>query len=197
MQQHRIKRIWLRAQPDRNMSNKMASKAKKQAEPDQNTPEAAEAASLDAAQQTIKTLMKLGKERGFVTHDELNAALPAEDYTSEQIDDVMSSLSEMGVSVVDSAESDSDDEAAEEGRAAGNLSDSDVSGTDDPVRMYLRARRYIRTGSSVPETSLSDRLPAARPSSAASSSLSLSALSTTDTPISLKDDITSSICSDV
>ena len=82
MQQHRIKRIWLRAQPDRNMSNKMASKAKKQAEPDQNTPEAAEAASLDAAQQTIKTLMKLGKERGFVTHDELNAALPAEDYTS-------------------------------------------------------------------------------------------------------------------
>ena len=55
------------------MSNKMASKAKKQAEPDQNTPEAAEAASLDAAQQTIKTLMKLGKERGFVTHDE---ALP-------------------------------------------------------------------------------------------------------------------------
>jgi RNA polymerase primary sigma factor len=35
--------------------------------------------------------MKLGKERGFVTHDELNAALPAEDYTSEQIDDVMSS----------------------------------------------------------------------------------------------------------
>ena len=48
------------------MSNKMASKAKKQAEPDQNTPEAAEAAGLDAAQQTIKTLMKLGKERGFV-----------------------------------------------------------------------------------------------------------------------------------
>ena len=84
----------------------MASKAKKQVEPDQNTPEAAEASSLDAAQQTIKTLMKLGKERGFVTHDELNAALPAEEYTSEQIDDVMSSLSEMGVSVVDSAESD-------------------------------------------------------------------------------------------
>ena len=82
----------------------MASKAKKQVESEQNTPEAAEASSLDAAQQTIKTLMKLGKERGFVTHDELNAALPAEEYTSEQIDDFMSSLSEMGVSVVDSAE---------------------------------------------------------------------------------------------
>ena len=45
----------------------MASKAKKQVESEKNTPEAAEASSLDAAQQTIKTLMKLGKERGFVT----------------------------------------------------------------------------------------------------------------------------------
>ena len=77
MQQHRVKRIRLAAQPDRNMCNKMASKAKKQAESEQNMPEAAEATSLDAAQQTIKALMKLGKERGFVTHDELNAALPA------------------------------------------------------------------------------------------------------------------------
>jgi hypothetical protein len=50
MQQCRGKHLRLRAKPDRNMSNKMASKAKKQAEPDQNTPEAAEAASLDAAQ---------------------------------------------------------------------------------------------------------------------------------------------------
>src|SRR6056300_933180 len=162
MQQHRIKRIWLRAQPDRDMSNKMASKAKKQAEPDQNTPEAAEAASLDAAQQTIKTLMKLGKERGFVTHDELNAALPAEDYTSEQIDDVMSSLSEMGVSVVDSTESDGDDDAAEEGRAAGNLSDSDVSGTDDPVRMYLREMGSVELLSREGEIAIAKRIEAGR-----------------------------------
>ena len=83
-----------------------------------------EAASLDAAQQTIKALLKLGKDRGFVTHDELNAALPAEEYTSEQIDDVMSTLNEMGVSVVDSAESDDDTDEAEDGnedgRASGN-----------------------------------------------------------------------------
>ena len=144
------------------MSNKMASKAKKQAEPDQNTPEAAEAAGLDAAQQTIKTLMKLGKERGFVTHDELNAALPAEDYTSEQIDDVMSSLSEMGVSVVDSAESDNDEDATEEGRAAGNLSDSDVSGTDDPVRMYLREMGSVELLSREGEIAIAKRIEAGR-----------------------------------
>ena len=119
----------------------MAVKAKKQVEPETNTPDANQTSSADAAQQNIKTLIKLGKERGFVTHDELNAALPAEEYTSEQIDDVMSSLSEKGVSVVDSAETDEnneDEEQAEGGKVAGNLSDSDVSGTDDPVRMYLR-----------------------------------------------------------
>ena len=84
----------------------MATKAKKQADTDQTARDASETASLDAAQQTIKTLLKLGKDRGFVTHDELNAALPTEDFTSEQIDDVMSTLSDMGVSVVDNAESD-------------------------------------------------------------------------------------------
>ena len=59
------------------------------------------------------------------------------------------------------------------------------------------SRKYMRTGSSVPETSLSDKLPAARPSSAVSSSPTPSALSTTETPISLRDDMKSSICSDV
>ena len=140
----------------------MASKAKKQAEPDQNTPEAVEASGLDAAQQTVKALMKLGKERGFVTHDELNAALPAEEYTSEQIDDVMSSLSEMGVSVVDSAEGVGDDENSEDGRAAGNLSDSDVSGTDDPVRMYLREMGSVELLSREGEIAIAKRIEAGR-----------------------------------
>ena len=75
----------------------MAVKATQQTDTDIATPENAEAASgADAAQQAIKTLMRLGKERGYVTHDELNAALPEGDYTSEQIDDYMSKLSEMG-----------------------------------------------------------------------------------------------------
>ena len=148
--------------PNRNVSTSMASKAKKQVESEQNTPEAAETSSLDAAQQTIKTLMKLGKERGFVTHDELNAALPAEEYTSEQIDDFMSSLSEMGVSVVDSAEGVGDDETTEDGRAAGNLSDSDVSGTDDPVRMYLREMGSVELLSREGEIAIAKRIEAGR-----------------------------------
>jgi RNA polymerase primary sigma factor len=143
----------------------MAVKAKKQVEPETNTPDASQTSSADAAQQTIKTLIKLGKERGFVTHDELNAALPAEEYTSEQIDDVMSSLSEMGVSVVDSAETDEnneDEEQAEGGKVAGNLSDSDVSGTDDPVRMYLREMGSVELLSREGEIAIAKRIEAGR-----------------------------------
>jgi len=140
----------------------MASKAKKQAESEQSQPDSAEATSLDAAQQTIKTLLKVGKERGFVTHDELNAALPPEDCTSEQIDDVMSSLSEMGVSVVENAEGDGDEESSTEDRAAGNLSDSDVSGTDDPVRMYLREMGSVELLSREGEIAIAKRIEAGR-----------------------------------
>ena len=142
----------------------MVAKANKQAEPEVNSADAAvEAANADATQQTIKTLLKIGKERGFVTHDELNAALPAEDFTSEQIDDVMSTLSEMGVSVVDNAESDENgDEAEEEGRATGNLSDSDVSGTDDPVRMYLREMGSVELLSREGEIAIAKRIEAGR-----------------------------------
>ncbi|NCF49793.1 MAG: RNA polymerase sigma factor RpoD, partial [Bacteroidetes bacterium] len=83
----------------------MAVKANHQNESETAAPEGAvDAPDSDAVQQTLKTLLRLGKERGFVTHDELNAALPAEDFTSEQIDDFMSTLSEMGVSVVEAAE---------------------------------------------------------------------------------------------
>ena len=142
----------------------MVAKANKQVEPEVNSADAAvEAANTDAAQQTIKTLLKIGKERGFVTHDELNAALPAEDFTSEQIDDVMSTLSEMGVSVVDNAESDENgDEVEEESRAGGNLSDNDVSGTDDPVRMYLREMGSVELLSREGEIAIAKRIEAGR-----------------------------------
>ena len=155
-----------KVQMNRGRIEQMATKAKKQADTDQTTQDATEAASLDAAQQTIKALLKLGKDRGFVTHDELNAALPAEEYTSEQIDDVMSTLNEMGVSVVDSAESDDDTDEAEDGnedgRASGNLSDSDVSGTDDPVRMYLREMGSVELLSREGEIAIAKRIEAGR-----------------------------------
>ena len=69
----------------------MAVKATQQSDTDTTAAEGTDVASgADAAQQAIKTLMRLGKERGYVTHDELNAALPEGDYAAEQIDDYMS-----------------------------------------------------------------------------------------------------------
>ena len=93
---------------------------------------------LDTSNSAVKALVKRGKERGFVTHDELNSALPQGELTSEQIEDVMASLSQMGVNVVEATDDvDADDTEAEagEGHASGNLSDNEVGGSDDPVRM--------------------------------------------------------------
>ena len=142
----------------------MAAKADQQTEADiQPQHNAAEAPDNYNAQQTLKTLMQLGKERGYVTHDELNAALPAEDFTSEQIDDFMSTLNEMGVSVVEAADSDeSPDNEEEETRTTGNVSDSDVSGTDDPVRMYLREMGSVELLSREGEIAIAKRIEAGR-----------------------------------
>ena len=142
----------------------MVAKANQQTEAEmQSQDSAAEAQDNDAAQQTLKTLMRLGKERGYVTHDELNAALPAEDFTSEQIDDFMSTLNEMGVSVVEAADSDDSSEGdGEEQRATGNVSDSDVSGTDDPVRMYLREMGSVELLSREGEIAIAKRIEAGR-----------------------------------
>ena len=142
----------------------MASKATQQTEPEIQSQEGAvDAPDTDAAQQAQKLLMKLGKERGYVTHDELNAALPAEDFTSEQIDEFMSTLSEMGVSVVEAADSDDSSEGEEEeARASGNVSDSDVSGTDDPVRMYLREMGSVELLSREGEIAIAKRIEAGR-----------------------------------
>ena len=142
----------------------MAAKANQKTETeDQPQDGAVEAQDNDGARQTLKTLMRLGKERGYVTHDELNAALPTEDFTSEQIDDFMSTLSEMGVSVVEAADSDeSSDNEGEEARPAGNVSDSDVSGTDDPVRMYLREMGSVELLSREGEIAIAKRIEAGR-----------------------------------
>ena len=142
----------------------MASKATQQTETEIQPQEGAvDAPESDAAQQAQKLLMKLGKERGYVTHDELNAALPAEDFTSEQIDEFMSTLSEMGVSVVEAADGDdSSENEEEETRASGNVSDSDVSGTDDPVRMYLREMGSVELLSREGEIAIAKRIEAGR-----------------------------------
>src|SRR4029077_18773030 len=82
----------------------MASKAANTAEVTETREEAAEAPLLDAVAATIKKMVARGKERGYVTYDELNAALPPEQVSSEQIEDTMTMLSELGVNVIETEE---------------------------------------------------------------------------------------------
>ena len=117
----------------------MASKAAAAANTTEAREDAAEAPLLDTVQAAIRKMMARGKERGYVTYDDLNAALPADQVSSEQIEDTMAQLSEAGINVVESEESEeAEEEAKEEADARGNVDVDDIGRTDDPVRMYLR-----------------------------------------------------------
>ena len=142
------------------MARKPVKKANIEAQEQNN-----DAPILDTKNTAVKALIKKGKERGFVTHDELNAALPQGELTSEQIEDVMASLSDMGVNVVEAAEDvdkDSDDEDNTENQQSGNLSDGEVSGSDDPVRMYLREMGSVELLSREGEIAIAKRIEAGR-----------------------------------
>src|SRR5579875_3607232 len=101
---------------------------------------------LDTQSAAMKRLIARGKERGYITFDELNAVLPQDQNSSEQIEDVMAMLNETGIQVVEGEESEDQEaapkpEAAEgegEGEQAGNVDEESLGRTDDPVRMYLR-----------------------------------------------------------
>ena len=127
----------------------------------ENTEQSADAPILDTTNTAVKQLIKKGKERGYVTHDELNEALPQDELSSEQIEDVMSSLSEMGVSVVDAAEELESANENETSKATGNVSD-DVSNSDDPVRMYLREMGSVELLSREGEIAIAKRIEAGR-----------------------------------
>ncbi|GAA5264467.1 RNA polymerase primary sigma factor [Acidiphilium sp. MT5] len=141
----------------------------------QSEPAAAEAepetVTLDIQSASVKRLIARGKERGYITFDELNAVLPAEQNSSEQIEDVMSQLSEMGIQVVESEESDDvepvtekAEEAvdAEDEPVAGNISEASAGRTDDPVRMYLREMGTVELLSREGEIAIAKRIEAGR-----------------------------------
>src|SRR5271155_2483407 len=143
----------------------MASKAANTAEATENRDEAAEAPLLDTVATTIKKMVARGRERGYVTYDELNGALPQDQVSSEQIEDTMTMLSELGVNVIESEESEEPaaPEAEEaDGEVRGNLDDDDIGRTDDPVRMYLREMGSVELLSREGEIAIAKRIEAGR-----------------------------------
>ncbi len=132
--------------------------------------EAPDGPILDLSDAAVKKMIKAAKTRGFVTHEELNKVLPSEEFSSEQIEDVMAELNGMGINVVDSEE---EGEAAEEdtSKAVAPRDEAkppvtntreDADRTDDPVRMYLREMGSVELLSREGEIAIAKRIEAGR-----------------------------------
>ncbi len=134
---------------------------------------------LDLSDQAVKKLLKTAKARGYVTYDELNSVLPSEEVSSEQIEDTMAMLSDMGINVVDTEEGEEAQEAAGAdepdedeggGRALATQSalattstrSEPTERTDDPVRMYLREMGSVELLSREGEIAIAKRIEAGR-----------------------------------
>ena len=124
------------------------------------------------SQSSIKKMIAQAKERGYITYEQLNKALPPEQVSSEQIEDVMSMLSEMGVNVVeDDDETDESDakggelvevSGAREVTVATSSNSETLDRTDDPVRMYLREMGSVELLSREGEIAIAKRIEAGR-----------------------------------
>src|SRR5207248_1818641 len=143
----------------------MASKAANTAEVAETREEAAEAPLLDSVAAAIKRMLARGKERGYVTYDEMNAALPPDQVASELIEGTMATLAELGVNGMENEESEEPaTPGAEEGdgEVRGNLDDDDIGRTDGPVRMYLREMGSVELLSREGEIAIAKRIEAGR-----------------------------------
>ncbi len=112
----------------------------------------------------VKQLVENGKERGYVSYEELNAALPSDQVSAEQIEDTMAMLSELGINVVEAEETEEappERGPAPEGEKRGNI-DDDIGRTDDPVRMYLREMGSVELLSREGEIAIAKRIEAGR-----------------------------------
>jgi RNA polymerase primary sigma factor len=127
---------------------------------------------LDVQTAAVKRLVAKGKERGYITFDELNAILPPDQNSSEQIEDVMANFSELGIQVVEGEESEDPEapvaktekaeDAPEEEEQSGNVDEASLGRTDDPVRMYLREMGSVELLSREGEIAIAKRIEAGR-----------------------------------
>ncbi|UPA23500.1 RNA polymerase sigma factor RpoD [Shinella oryzae] len=159
----------------------MATKVKENEEVENEREGASDGPLLDLSDDAVKKMIKAAKKRGYVTMDELNSVLPSEEVTSEQIEDTMSMLSDMGINVIEDEDA---EEAAQGGDDESSDDDNDGEGgelapsggtalatakkkeptdrTDDPVRMYLREMGSVELLSREGEIAIAKRIEAGR-----------------------------------
>jgi len=136
--------------------------------------EAPDSPLLDLSDAAVKKLIKVAKKRGYVTYEEVNAVLPSEEVSPDQIEDIMAMFSDMGINVVDEdeveeAEPDTPEEESTElaertGTAVASKSNTREGSdrTDDPVRMYLREMGSVELLSREGEIAIAKRIEAGR-----------------------------------
>ncbi|ACP26026.1 RNA polymerase sigma factor RpoD [Sinorhizobium fredii NGR234] len=158
----------------------MATKVKENEEADVEREGTPDGPLLDLSDDAVKKMIKAAKKRGYVTMDELNSVLPSEEVTSEQIEDTMAMLSDMGINVIEDEEAEEaaggdDEDSSDDGESEGGEL-ATVSGTalatgkkkeptdrtDDPVRMYLREMGSVELLSREGEIAIAKRIEAGR-----------------------------------
>jgi RNA polymerase primary sigma factor len=148
--------------------------AAKDSNDDQNKPEQDDGNPMaDMDQAAVKKMIAEARERGYITYDQLNQVLPPDQVSSEQIEDVMSMLSEMGINIIEDEEGEDGDEDAKgstevvakngKGEVAVSSGESEkLDRTDDPVRMYLREMGSVELLSREGEIAIAKRIEAGR-----------------------------------
>jgi len=135
------------------MANKRKSKKT------ENQSQGSESALLDMSDRDVKKMIKTAKSQGFVTYEQLNKVTSAESLSSEQIEDVMSMLSEMGINVIENEEEEQSNELTP---IAKKTPTERADRTDDPVRMYLREMGSVDLLSREGEIAIAKRIEAGK-----------------------------------
>ncbi|UWS08902.1 RNA polymerase sigma factor RpoD [Phaeobacter inhibens] len=145
----------------------MAAKDTDDRKPDDQEPEI----SLDMSQTQVKKMIAEAREKGYITYDQLNQVLPPDQVSSEQIEDVMSMLSEMGINIIEDEDAEEEEqkgstelvttESNREVAVAGAAAEK-LDRTDDPVRMYLREMGSVELLSREGEIAIAKRIEAGR-----------------------------------
>ena len=122
---------------------------------------------IDSLGSAIKRVVEKGKTRGYITVEELNKALPSEKETSEQIEDIMAEISDMGISIISESEADNfeqedEPEEADDIEESGNFDEKELGRYDDPVRMYLKEMGSVELLSREGEIAIAKRIEAGK-----------------------------------
>ena len=145
--------------------------AAKDTNEDRKSDEQEQEISLDMSQAQVKKMIAEAREKGYITYDQLNQVLPPDQVSSEQIEDVMSMLSEMGINIIEDEEAEEEEqkgstelvttEGSREVALAGAATEK-LDRTDDPVRMYLREMGSVELLSREGEIAIAKRIEAGR-----------------------------------